>query len=146
MVGGMTIGDLARATGTKAETIRYYERSGLLPAPARTEGNYRSYSLPQLNRLRFLRRLRALGFSIAEIRDLLAVADEPDQDCGAVITIARNHLEEVERKLADLRTMRRQLRDLLGRCAGGHVVDCGIIEALAPGQVEPARPRRHRLP
>jgi Cu(I)-responsive transcriptional regulator len=134
MARGMTIGALARATGTKAKTIRYYERSGLLPVPGRTGGNYRDYSPAHLGRLRFLRRLRALGFSLAEIRALLALADEPAADCAAVTAIARSHLEEVERKLADLEHLRQQLSAIIGRCPGGRVAECGIIEALAPGE------------
>jgi Cu(I)-responsive transcriptional regulator len=132
MARGMTIGALARATGTKPETIRYYERSGLLPAPERTQGNYRDYSPAHLGRLRFLRRLRALDFSLAEIRAMLELADEPDADCAAVSAIARSHLEEVERKLADLEALRQRLRAIVGRCTGGCVADCGIIDALAP--------------
>jgi Cu(I)-responsive transcriptional regulator len=130
----LTIGDLARATGTKVETIRYYERIGLLPAPARTEtGNYRSYSADQLGRLSFVRRSRDLGFTLDQIRALLDLADQRGRDCSAVDAIARGHLAEVERKIADLTAMRRELSDLIGQCKRGTIADCRIIEALSPG-------------
>jgi Cu(I)-responsive transcriptional regulator len=129
----LTIGDLARATGTKVETIRYYERIGLLPAPARTEtGNYRSYSADQLGRLSFVRRSRDLGFTLDQIRALLDLADQRGRDCGAVDAIAREHLADVERKIAELTAMRRELSDLIGQCKRGTIADCRIIEALSP--------------
>lgn len=128
-----TIGDLAGTTGTKVETIRYYERVGLLPAPARTRGNYRAYTAEHLGRLSFIRRSRDLGFTLDQIRALLDLADQRDRDCGAVDAIAREHLAEVERKIADLSALRRELRDLIGRCGHGTVAECRIIEALSPG-------------
>src|SRR6266852_4451874 len=99
---GLIIGDLAKATDTKVATIRWYERVGLLLAPPRTAGNYRSYESEHLNRLSFIRRSRDLGFSIEEIRALLALSDKRDRDCSEVDGIARHHLAEVERKIADL--------------------------------------------
>jgi Cu(I)-responsive transcriptional regulator len=126
------IGDLARATDTKVETIRYYERIGLLPPPARTSGNYRAYGAEQLNRLSFIRRARDLGFSIEQVRTLLDLANEKDRSCGAVDAIAREHLAEVERKIADLTALRRELRDLIGQCRRGTIAECRIVEALAP--------------
>jgi DNA-binding transcriptional MerR regulator len=98
----MNIGELARATKTKAETIRYYERIALMPAPPRTAGNYRDYSAVHVSRLIFTRRARALGFSIEQIRALLDLADQKGQSCEAVDAIARKHLADVKRKLADL--------------------------------------------
>jgi Cu(I)-responsive transcriptional regulator len=127
-----TIGDLARTTGTKVETIRYYERIGLLPAPARTSGNYRAYGLAHLGRLSFIRRSRDLGFPLEQVRALLGLADDREQDCAAVDVIARKHLAEVERKITDLTALRRELRDLIGQCSHGTVADCRIIEALSP--------------
>jgi DNA-binding transcriptional MerR regulator len=101
------IGDLAKATGTKVETIRYYERAGLLPVPGRTPGNYRTYGPAHLNRLSFIRRARDLGFTIEQVRELLDLADDRDRPCGAVDAIAREHLAEVERKIADLNALKR---------------------------------------
>src|SRR5687768_12101598 len=94
----LTIGKVAAATGTKVETVRYYERIGLLPAPRRTGGNYRSYDTGHLNRLAFIRRSRDLGFTIEQIRDLLDLADQKERSCAAVDAIARQHLGEVQRK------------------------------------------------
>lgn len=128
----MNIGELARATDTKAETIRYYERIGLLPPPPRTAGNYRDYSVRHVNRLAFTRRARDLGFSIEQIRALLNLADQKQQSCEAVDLIAREHLAEVKRKLADLAALRRELESLIGQCRHGTVAECRILEALAP--------------
>ncbi|WP_315738767.1 MULTISPECIES: helix-turn-helix domain-containing protein [unclassified Bradyrhizobium] len=128
----LTIGDLAKRTGTKVETIRYYERIGLLPVPARTEGNYRTYDNDQLGRLSFIRRARDLGFSIDQVRDLLDLADQRDRSCEAVDVIAGQHLAEIERKISDLVALRDELADVIGRCKHGTVADCRIIEALAP--------------
>lgn len=126
----LSIGDLARATGTKVETIRYYERTGLLPPPPRTRGNYRAYGAGHLARLGFVRRARGLGFSIGQVRALLGLADQRERSCEAVDAIAREHLAEVDRKLADLAALRRELASLIGRCRRGTVAECRIIEAL----------------
>jgi Cu(I)-responsive transcriptional regulator len=128
----ITIGDLAKATGTKVETIRYYERIGLLPVPARTYGNYRSYGQSELGRLSFIRRGRDLGFSLDQVRALLALSDDDRQDCANIDAIARTHLQEVERKIADLSALRRELKAVLTSCKGGTVADCRIIETLGP--------------
>ena len=132
--GTFTIGWLAKATATNIETIRYYERIGLLPAPARTSSNYRAYGPDHLARLSFVRRSRDLGFAIEAVRDLLSLADEKDRDCGAVDVIAREHLAEVERKTADLTALGRELRDLIGQCGHGTIAECRIIEALSPAK------------
>jgi Cu(I)-responsive transcriptional regulator len=131
-----SIGSLARATGTKVETIRYYERIGLWPAPVRTRGNYRSYDESHLARLSFIRRARDLGFSLDQVRDLLRLADDRDRPCEAVDVIARQHLDAVERKIADLAALRDELADLIGQCGRGTIAECRIIETLAPA---PAR-------
>lgn len=128
----MKIGELAAATGTKVETVRFYEKSGLLPHPARTDGNYRSYGSEHLQRLSFIRRARGLGFSLDDVRELLALADDRDQPCGAVDHIASGHLVEVERKIADLALMRDELHRMIGSCRKGTVGDCKIIETLGP--------------
>jgi Cu(I)-responsive transcriptional regulator len=130
----LAIGDLARMTGTKVETIRYYERIGLLPAPARTSGNYRTYGPAQLARLSFIRRSRDLGFPLEQVRALLGLADDQKRDCAGVDIIAREHLAEVERKISDLTALRRELRDLIGQCSHGTVAECRIIEALSPAR------------
>ncbi len=127
-----SIGELARQTRTKVETIRYYERIGLLPPPARTEGNYRAYARRHLDRLSFVRRGRDLGFSLDEVRELLRLSDDREQSCADVDRIARLHLAEVERKLADLKALRAELREVVGQCRHGTIASCRIIEALAP--------------
>lgn len=129
----LNIGALARATGTKVETIRWYERVGLLPAPARSAGNYRTYCEAHLGRLSFIRRARDLGFSLEQIRALLDLAEDRERSCDAVDVIAREHLDEVDRKIADLQALRRELDSLIGQCRHGKVAECRIIEALAPG-------------
>ncbi len=131
-LGILRIGDLGKATETKVETIRYYERIGLLAAPARTGGNYRAYRAEHLHRLSFIRRARDLGFSIDQVRALLDLSDQKERSCEAVDEIAREHLSEVERKIADLTVLRRELKELIGRCRQGTIAECRIVEALAP--------------
>lgn len=130
----MTIGDLAKATDTKVETIRYYERIGLLPAPARTRGNYRSFSSEQLGRLSFIRRARDLGFSLTQVRALLSLSDQRRRSCQAVDAIARKHLTEVDRKIAGLTALHRELNSIISQCGHGTIAECRIIEALSPSQ------------
>ncbi len=127
------IGALARATGTKVETIRYYERAGLLPAPARTGGNYRLYDPGHLHRLGFIRRARGLGFSLDEVRALLRLSDQRDRSCDEVDRIARTHLVGVERKIADLAALGAELRQMISQCGQGTVAECRIIETFAKG-------------
>lgn len=129
-----SIGALAEATDTKVETVRYYERIGLLPEPGRTSGNYRSYGDTHLGRLSFIRRARDLGFTLDQVRTLLGLAEARDDDCCAVDAIAQNHLEDIERKIADLKALRRELRDLIGQCQKGVIAECRIIGALSPRQ------------
>ena len=128
----MQIGALARAAETTAETIRYYETIGLLPSPPRTAGNYRAYTVAHLQRLVFTRRARNLGFGLEQVRALLDLADQRERSCAAVDAIARAHLAEVERKLADLAALRGELDALIGQCGRGTVAECRILEALAP--------------
>ncbi|MEZ5832734.1 MAG: helix-turn-helix domain-containing protein [Dongiaceae bacterium] len=132
MVLQLSIGDLAKATGTKVETIRYYERVALLPAPARTAANYRSYDASHLARLGFIRRSRELGFSIEEVRDLLSLSDQKDRSCAEVDVIARKHLEDVDARIATLQKLRHELDAIIRRCHSDTIADCRIIEALAP--------------
>jgi len=127
-----SIGGLALATGTKVETVRFYEKSGILAVPLRTSGNYRVYTADDVKRLGFIRRARELGFSLDQVRALLSLSDRPDQPCEAVDKIARERLEDVERKIADLRRLKRVLRGLIEQCGCGTIADCRIVEALAP--------------
>ncbi|MFN7029680.1 MAG: MerR family transcriptional regulator [Sphingopyxis sp.] len=126
----MKIGELSRATGINIETIRYYERIGLLPEPDRTAANYRSYGDPHRARLTFLRHSRDLGFAIEEIRSLLDLSDDPARDCSEADRIASRHLAQVEEKIAQLTLLRDELTRIVGRCRGGVAADCRVIEAL----------------
>ena len=102
--------------------------------PPRTgAGSYRSYTRDHLGRLSFVRRSRDLGFTLGQIRALLDLADQRDRECAAVDAIAQEHLTDVERKIADLTALRRELQDLIGQCRHGTVAECRIIEALSPG-------------
>nr|WP_284047902.1 helix-turn-helix domain-containing protein [Halomonas gemina] len=127
------IGDLARAAGTKVVTIRYYEKIGLLREPERSAGNYRSYSPDALDRLRFIRRCRELGFSLDQIRDLLALSSDTEQSCAEVDEIVAVHLAEVEKKIVDLQALAEQLRSISASCTGGGTIsNCRIIDAISP--------------
>jgi Cu(I)-responsive transcriptional regulator len=132
MADKFSIGELAKATNTKVETIRYYERIGMLPLPSRTSGNYRVYSERNLGRLSFIRRGRDLGFSLGAMRELLRLSDDRSRPCADVDQIARAHLSEVERKLADLTRLRAELKQLIDQCGHGTIAECRIIESLAP--------------
>ena len=128
--GRIAIGILSKSTATNIETIRYYERVGLLPIPARSSGGYRLYDSDHLKRLNFIRRARALGFSIGEVRTLLRLADERKRPCAEVRVVADAHLKDVRAKIADLRRMERVLKATVARCTAGKRADCPVIEAL----------------
>jgi MerR family mercuric resistance operon transcriptional regulator len=138
--GRVAIGALSKHTGTNIETIRYYERVGLLPAPARTAGGYRLYGTDQLKRLSFIRRARALGFSLAEVRKLLTLSDQRRRPCAEVRVVAAAHLEDVKGKIADLRRMEHVLKETVGRCDAGGGSHCPVIDALSTD----GEPRRLR--
>jgi MerR family mercuric resistance operon transcriptional regulator len=125
-----TIGVLSRRTGCKVETIRYYERIGLLPAPSRSAGGHRLYGEDHLKRLTFIRRGRELGFSLDDIRGLLGLVDGGAYTCAEVKAVTLEHLGEVRRKLADLRRLERVLKGMAAECEGGAVPDCPVIDAL----------------
>lgn len=131
MAAGFSIGDLARETGCKIPTIRYYERIGLLPAPGRTAGNTRRYGPVHRARLAFIRHCRSLGFSQAATRELLELSDHPSQSCETVDGIARAQLAEVKRRMIRLAALRSELERMIAACSGGRVEQCRIIEALA---------------
>lgn len=126
----MRIGELARATGTKAETIRYYEREGILPAADRTDSNYRDYSPAHLATLTFVRRARELGFGMAQVRRLLALSDSADKPCDDVDALMRDQIAEVDRKIADLTALREEMRQMLHACGGARIAECRIVESL----------------
>lgn len=129
-VKGMQRAELARRTGCNLETVRYYEKVGLLPEPPRTMGGYRSYDTAHERRLRFVLRARELGFSLDEIRALLRLVDERDQPCAEARTVASVHLRDVQAKIADLKRMERVLKEVVAQCAGGTMPECPLIETL----------------
>ena len=126
----LSIGTLARRTGAKVETIRYYERIGLMPEPGRTEGGQRRYGEAELDRLAFIRHARQLGFTLEAVRELLDLSDSPERSCGEVDAIARRHLREVERRLERLAALKRELERIVGECGRGTVADCRVLEVL----------------
>ncbi len=132
----MKIGELARVTGVKVETIRFYEAEGVLPRAARTEANYRIYDQAHLDRLSFVKRSRDLGFTLDQVRTLLGLADNAAAPCAAVDAITATHITEIDRKIADLQALRGELARRLDRCEGGRISDCRIIEALGVGSSE----------
>lgn len=131
--GTITIGTLSKDTGVNIETIRYYERIGILPEPPRSQSGYRLYAKDHLKRLTFVRRSRELGFALAEIRGLLKLVDGGDFTCDQVKSITVDHLGDVQRKIADLRKLERVLKEMASECDRGAVPDCPVIEALFQG-------------
>jgi len=127
----MNIGQAAAASGMTAKMIRHYEESGLIRAPRRTTSNYRSYSDNDVHVLRFVKRARALGFSRADIKTLLSLWQDKSRSSSAVKRIARTHIDELERKIAELQAMARTLEHLVHHCHGDHRTECPIIEELA---------------
>ena len=126
------IGELARRTGCNIQTIRYYERVGLLPHPLRSAGRYRLYDTGDVRRLAFVRRARELGFTLDEVRALLALcADHSDSTCGEARQLAARHLADVRVKIADLRAIERALAEAVRRCDAGQVPGCPLIDTLS---------------
>ncbi|MDO5625464.1 MAG: Cd(II)/Pb(II)-responsive transcriptional regulator [Pseudomonadota bacterium] len=140
----MKIGEIAASSDTPVDTIRYYEREGLLPAPARTGANYRRYEQTHLVRLRFIRHCRHLDMSLDEVRELLAVCDNPDADPHAADRVLDAHIGHVNQRMRELSALQRQLKALRARCAGTHgASDCGILATLAEPVTPAAQRTRH---
>ena len=127
----ISIGELSRRTGVKVPTIRYYEGAGLMPRPARSEGNQRRYIAAEVSQLNFIRHARELGFEVEAIRELLALSAQPDRPCVEVDVIARRHMAEVERRIGQLVALRAELQRMLDDCDHGRVCECRVIETLA---------------
>ena len=139
----MKIGELAQVALCTVETIRYYEKEGLLAAPTRTSGNFRVYGPEQVERLRFIRNCRALDMSHDEIRTLLGMADQVEQGCGAVNDVVDQHIAHVDERIRELNHLKQQLTALRQQCQSERTVQsCGILQGLAAMETE-AKPERH---
>ncbi len=132
-----TVGKLAKATDTKAVTIRYYESQGLLLSAERTAAGYRLYTDKERDRLLFIRRSRALGFTLDDIRGLLSHADHREASCASVDAKVKDQLEQVRLRLADLRAMELELERLSACCEGGVIGECRIVESLSGRSQKP---------
>jgi DNA-binding transcriptional MerR regulator len=126
-----SIGDLARAASTKVETIRYYEKIGLMPKTARTAGNHRAYSAAHRDRLAFIRHARELGFPLEDIRTLLSLSDTPEAPCAGADAIASKHLIGVRSRIARLQALETELTRMVDDCCSDTVAGCRVIEVLA---------------
>lgn len=127
------IGKLSAETGVNIETVRYYERIGIMPVPPRTHGGQRVYGEEHLKRLTFIRRSREMGFSLDEIRALLGLAGGHALTCAEVSDMADAHIADIRQKVKDLRKLERVLTELAARCHGRRVPDCPILDALSAG-------------
>lgn len=126
----MTRGELSRMTGCNAETIRYYEKIGIMPEPARSTGGYRQYDESHAHRLGFVMRGRELGFAMADLKSLLDLVDRRAVSCAEVEKLARAHLQSVRRKIDDLERMERVLSTTVRACSGRDVPECPLIDTL----------------
>ena len=126
----LTRGEVSKRVGCHIETVRYYERIGLLPPPPRSKGGHRIYNRDHLKRLTFICRGRELGFTLKQVRGLLRLVDGGDYSCGEVKALTLDHLGKIQRKVADLRRMARVLKEMAAQCEGGTVPDCPIIDTL----------------
>ncbi len=129
----LKIGELARLTGCRVVTIRYYEKEGLLRKPERTGTNYRLYDEDDIERLHFIRRCRLHGMNLAEIRDLLAFKDNPSVSCAWIGDLVEKHIADVERQIASLQHLKAHLEALRHTCSGDHGKTCGILDRLDHG-------------
>ncbi len=142
----MKIGELAQVAQCTVETVRYYEKEGLLSAPARTAANYRSYSDVHVDRLRFIRNCRALDMTHEEIRALLGLMDQSVGNCGGVNQLLDEHIAHVDARIAELSQLKQQLTQLRRRCQSEQAVDaCGILQGLASMETEPRHARHTHL-
>lgn len=127
----LSIGDLARRTGVKISTIRYYEQMGLVEAPDRSEGNQRRYTTAELERLAFIKHARDLGLPIADIRELIGLSAHPTKPCIDVDRVARDHLAGVQERIAKLKRLESELERIVAGCKSDNIGDCYVIRALS---------------
>lgn len=129
-----TIGEVSRASGVKVPTIRFYEKSGLIDAPPRSEGGRRLYGESAIRRLRFIRHARELGFELEDIRELLAMSAQPQDSCHHADSIASRHLAAVEARIERLQSLREELRRMILECDHGRVCECRVLQVLGDHQ------------
>jgi Cd(II)/Pb(II)-responsive transcriptional regulator len=141
----MKIGELAKLTDCQVETVRYYEREGLLPPPARSDGNYRVYTQAHVERLTFIRNCRSLDMTLEEIRSLLSLRDSPQDQCENVNALIDEHIQHVNARVASLQALQTQLLELRQRCIDGTLEHCGILQQLeaSGGVVAPESEHSH---
>ncbi len=136
----MKIGELAQRSGCDIETIRYYEKAGVMAAPPRTAGGYRDYAHGHLERLRFIRQCRALAMGLGDIRALIALQDEPAAGCQSVNALVDHHIDNIDAQLASLQQLREQLVGLRRQCAGpGVMAECAILRGLSSSAADAPR-------
>jgi len=135
----LTRGELAVATSCNIETIRYYEKIGLLPPPLRSQGGHRLYGLEPLKRVNFIRRSRELGFTLEEIRDLLHLVDGHKYTCGQIEALAREHVSELNKKITDMKKLKGVLERLVSQCARSESPECPVIDALFDTRTPPIK-------
>ena len=142
----MKIGALAEATGTPVETIRFYEREGLLPPPARADNNYRMYLPAHVERLAFIRQCRNLDMALDEIRALITLRESPAQDCGEINALLDEHIGHVAHRIRELRALEKDLKALRARCAAPHpLAECGILNGLDKAAAAPTPTKRRHV-
>lgn len=143
----MKIGELAAATATAVETVRFYEREGLVPAPRRSDANYRIYDDSHVQRLQFIRHCRSLDMALDEVRMLLRYKDAPEQDCGAVNQLLDEHVGHVAQRIQELRALQKQLVALRSQCqTASAAADCGILKDLdEPVRADASSSQQHVL-
>lgn len=135
----LTIGTAAQVAGVNVETIRFYERRGLIAQPLKPNEGYREYSPETVSRIRFIRRAQEIGFSLREIEELISLRADPHADCGDVREKARAKLDIVDQKIAELKRVRAALNEVISACPGrGALRACSILEALEPAPSQPA--------
>ena len=131
MSKALAIGDLARETGVKVPTIRYYESVGLLPPAPRTDSNRRQYDVRAVRRLQFIRHARELGFEVEAIRELLDLAEQPQRSCAKVDSLAREHLQAITSRIERLQALKVEMQHMINACSRGRIAKCRVIDVLS---------------
>jgi Cd(II)/Pb(II)-responsive transcriptional regulator len=142
----MKIGELAKEARCTTETIRFYEKEGLMPDAQRTDANYRNYTAVHIERLRFIRNCRALDMTHDEIRALLRLTDHPTDRCQSIDALLDEHIGHVDARLAELHHLKEQLIELREKCTGEHTIEaCGIVQGLAAMEPVPSPAKRNHV-